>query len=134
MTDETSRETAAEPAPAEQAQEPTPLQLTEVELLKLRLYQAEQLAAQRARLLAQTARDAYVRKIDPEGQLRALDSEVEQHRLEEREAHASYIQSVRAVEARLGVSLSHYVYDDVTGVLTPSSGDGDGAPQVPVSE
>ena len=93
------------------------LALTTEERLHLRLYESETVRwAAEAHVRGQQ-RDAYLRKIDPEGKLGKMAQEARAVAEKSAEAQKQYQATVKAIESRLGIVLKEYSFDDVTGAL-----------------
>ena len=93
--------------------------LTQEEILKIRLINAQaRLAAQDA-LLADVERVQYLAKIDPQGKLAALAHRVILGREQETEARKEYSEVLRRAGARLGLDLgAGCTIDPETGAVT----------------
>lgn len=98
---------------------PSLLKMTSEECLRVRLYESETVRYGMEAQMKQARRAAYLRQIDPNGELAKMDAEIKA--LSERSvgARKQYINVVKAVEGRLNVRLSEYSFDDDTGVLMP---------------
>jgi hypothetical protein len=94
-----------------------PLALTEVEMLRLSRAQETQRAALAEQTLLQAERAALLAQIDPQGRLRAIDTEIGKRKAELARAKDDNAQAVAGIEARLGIRLAEYSFDDVTGTL-----------------
>lgn len=95
------------------------LALEENELLKVKLALAEaELASTKATLLM-LQKQMLIRVLDPENKLGAIDQEVRLQTTKSAEHRQDYNKLFEAVEARFGIKMSEYCWDDTTGVLTP---------------
>ena len=97
--------------------EPKSLQLTEVEVLKLRLFMTERDRFKQQKMLTNIKRLSYLKQVDPndllakfDGELSALDAAVVQ-------AEKQYQEVVEAVQSRLNLKLDEYTFDGQTGIL-----------------
>lgn len=109
----------AEPV-AQPEQEPMKLlSLKETEILSLKLYEAETRAATYAATIRQMEREAYLRKIDPENKLGKLEEEFRGYAKKANDYRGAYQRTITNIEARVGISMKDYTYDDETGVLHP---------------
>lgn len=70
--------------------------------------------------LVQAMKREYIAKIDPQGNIAAMDDQAKRLSADASEAKQSYANTVAAIEKRLGVKMSDYAWDDETGVLTPA--------------
>jgi hypothetical protein len=93
------------------------LALTTEERLHLRLYESETVRWAAESHVRGQQRDAYLRKIDPEGKLGKMANEARAVAQKSAEAQKQYQATVKAVEDRLGIVLKDYSFDDVTGAL-----------------
>jgi len=93
------------------------LALTTEERLHLRLYESETVRWAAESHVRNQQRDAYLRKIDPEGKLSKMTNEARAVAQKSGEAQKQYQATVKAVEDRLGIVLKDYSFDDVTGAL-----------------
>lgn len=93
------------------------LALTTEERLHLRLYESETVRWAAESHVRNQQRDAYLRKIDPEGKLGKMANEARAVAQKSGEAQKQYQATVKAVEDRLGIVLKDYSFDDVTGAL-----------------
>lgn len=98
---------------------PKLLKMTSEECLRIRLYESETVRYGMEAQLKQARRAAYLRQIDPNGELAKMEAEIKA--LSERSigARKQYVNVVKAVEGRLSVKLSEYSFDDDTGILMP---------------
>lgn len=114
-----SGKAAAKGAAAKRAamKEPKVLKLTEVELLKVEKLTSQLRACDNEIVLTQATKNAYIQQIDPQGQLGKFDSKIQALKRERMEAEATYKELSSKVNARLGIDLKDYAYDDNTGVL-----------------
>lgn len=97
--------------------EPAPLALTQVEMLRLEKGAAEQRAVTAEVNLLLRERMEILAKIDPQGILRAVDAEIQKRKAEMAAVRQQHTETTAAIEQRLGIRLSEYSYDDVTGTL-----------------
>lgn len=67
--------------------------------------------------LAQNARKELLAKIDPEGKLVALEKDMQRFVSEVQTAKQKYIAAVANIEARAGIKLQEYSWDEQTGIL-----------------
>lgn len=93
------------------------LALTTEERLHLRLYESETVRWAAESHVRGQQRDAYLRKIDPEGKLAKMSQEARAVAEKSAEAQKQYQATVKAIESRLGIVLKEYSFDDVTGAL-----------------
>jgi hypothetical protein len=93
------------------------LALTMEERLHLRLYESETVRWAAESHVRGQQRDAYLRKVDPEGKLGKMTNEARAVAQKSAEAQKQYQATVKAVEDRLGIVLKDYSFDDVTGAL-----------------
>lgn len=93
------------------------LVLTEPEALKLRLFMSEQERFGRQYTLATIQRAAYLKQIDPNGQLAKIEQDMGLASGSAEAARKQYQEVLEAVEARLGIKLTDYSFDANTGVL-----------------
>lgn len=93
------------------------LALTTEERLHLRLYESETVRWAAESHVRGQQRDAYLRKIDPEGKLAKMSQETRAVADKSTEAQKQYQATVKAIESRLGIVLKEYSFDDVTGAL-----------------
>lgn len=98
---------------------PKMLSLTAVERLELRLYESEAVRYAAEARLQQVKRDAYLRQIDPKGELAKMEAEIRGTAERSNVSRKRYVDVVKAVEGRLKVKLAEYSFDDETGVLMP---------------
>lgn len=110
-----------EPLPEEQ-HEPNIPSLTESELLRLKVHEAEQRAATAEANLRIYERNAYLRKIDPEGKLAAYDQEIRDLIGRATASRGKYAETITKIESRVGIKMADYSYDDETGALVPVTG------------
>jgi hypothetical protein len=103
--------------PAEQAEQPKELSLTQVEVLSLRLYHSENERSQKAFTLAGINRAAYLKQIDPQENLSKFEAEMRASAAASEEARKRYQDVMQSAEARLGIKLSEYTFDGDTGLL-----------------
>lgn len=114
---------AAKPAAVKgkgKAKAPEPvrvLALTTEERLHLRLYESETVRWAAESHVRGQQRDAYLRKVDPEGKLGKMTNEARAVAQKSADAQKQYQATVKAVEDRLGIVLKDYSFDDVTGAL-----------------
>lgn len=119
---------ADEPAPVLlRADEPEPvladggpvdrLRLTREEILNLKLAEAEGRAATFQLNLRQLQRDHYLAQIDPKGLLKKVGDEIVNANKSITEHRTVYLQTMQAIEKRLGISMKDYSFDETTGVL-----------------
>jgi hypothetical protein len=101
---------------------PQVLSLTKDELLLMRALSAERELAQKCIVLAGMKRAELLRQIDPQNILGSLESEASAQRAAEAQAISAYKELYLQIEARLGLKLADYVWDDRTGSLLPQSG------------
>ena len=97
------------------------LALTTEERLHLRLYESETVRWAAESHVRNQQRDAYLRKIDPEGKLGKMTNESRAVAQKSAEAQKQYQATVKMVEDRLGIVLKDYSFDDVTGALHKQS-------------
>lgn len=109
-----AKEAVAVEAPVQAKPE---LVLTEPEALKLRLFMSEQERFGRQYTLATIQRAAYLKQIDPNGQLAKIEQDMGLASGSAEAARKQYQEVLEAVEARLGVKLNDYSFDANTGVL-----------------
>jgi hypothetical protein len=93
------------------------LALTTEERLHLRLYESETVRWAAESHVRNQQRDAYLRKIDPEGKLGKMANESRAVAQKSAEAQKQYQATVKSIEDRLGIVLKEYSFDDVTGAL-----------------
>ena len=86
-------------------------------MLRLSKTQERQRAALAEKTLLTAQRAALLAEIDPQGQLRKLEAEIAKRKAELVEVAQENAAVVKAVEARLGIRLAEYSFDDVTGTL-----------------
>lgn len=98
-------------------EEPQPLALTEVELLRLDRGLAEQRAITAETNLLLRERMDLLAKIDPQGILKRLDAEIQKRKAEMASSRQRHEEVSATIEKRLGVKLAEYSFDDVTGTL-----------------
>lgn len=102
---------------AKPAKKAKALVLTELELAKMEKLSTQIRAVDSEQVITLSQRNAYIQKIDPSGTLSKLEAKVNALKQERQEAEAAYRGVSADVEKRLGIKLSEYAYDDVTGVL-----------------
>jgi hypothetical protein len=93
------------------------LALTTEERLHLRLYESETVRWAAEGHVRGQQRDAYLRKIDPEGKLAKMTQESRAVAEKSADAQKQYQATVKSIESRLGIVLKEYSFDDVTGAL-----------------
>lgn len=108
------KEVAQLEAPAEEKPD---LKLTEVEILKLKLYESEARRWSLEASLKYMVREEYLRKIDPEGKIQAMAEETRVFVASGSEARAAYNAVMKDISDRLGIDMSKHAYDDVTGMI-----------------
>jgi hypothetical protein len=111
------RKKAPPSAPAVESKEPKVLQLDQITLLKMEKFQAIIRACTSESQNVQALRRALMAKIDPQGHVEKLDSRLVALREESRTNENSYKTLMADVEAKLGIKMSDYSYDDETGAL-----------------
>lgn len=112
---------AAEPEPKPYAGDEAPkmLSLTTEEVLRLRLHESEVVRWGSDAQLKNGRRLAYIQKIDPEGQMAKMEEEVRASAVKSQQAKQQYEVVTKRIEARLGIKLTNYSFDDETGTLIP---------------
>lgn len=101
----------------EVVEQPKELCLTEVEVLRLRLFHAEQERSVKAYTLASINRASYLKQIDPQDNLSKLDADIRSSTASSEEARKRYQETVQSAESRLGINLTEYTFDGDTGLL-----------------
>lgn len=96
---------------------PTVLALSPLELAELARVHAEQRALRAELRLSLVERSGFLARVDPGGTLYKLDADITSKTDEGRAAQAREVTIRAGIEARLGVDLSRYSYDDNTGTL-----------------
>ena len=91
--------------------------LTEVELLKFRLFMAEQQRAEALNTLATIKKLSYLKQIDPNDQLAKFDQELAALNQQRADAQKQYQETLEAAQSRLGLNLQDYTFDGQTGLL-----------------
>lgn len=102
-----------------EAAAPKLLALSEDERLRLRLYESEAARYGMEAQVRQARKAAYLRQIDPKGELAKMDTEMRGFAERSTMARKQYIDVVKAVEGRLNIKLENYSFDDDTGALIP---------------
>lgn len=103
----------------EEVHDPILPSLTEVELLKLKLAEAEMKCANLSANIKLMERNAYVTKIDPENKLGQIEAEIRSFLERASQSKNKYNETIASVESRVGIKMSDYSYDDETGTLVP---------------
>lgn len=93
------------------------LKIDELSLLRLLRYEAEMRASSSEMRLNQIALTSLLKQVDPEGVVSTTLTALTHAQREYEKASAEYSRVRGEVERKLGIVLSEYVYDDVTGVL-----------------
>jgi hypothetical protein len=93
------------------------MQLTEVEVLKLRLFMTEQERHARQKVISSIQRAAYLKQIDPQDILGQFDKEFAATDAANELAKKQYQAIIEAVESRLQLKLTDYSFDSDTGLL-----------------
>jgi hypothetical protein len=93
------------------------LALTALELAELARVYAEQRALRAELRLAWAERSGFLSRVDPAGTLYKLDADIAAKTDEGRGVQAREVTIRTGIEARIGVDLSRYSYDDNTGTL-----------------
>lgn len=99
-------------------EEPQQPQLTKDELFALQLAQFQARAFEAELQLEIIKRDAYLRQVDPKGQLKAFAAFIRGRSDETVAAKAAYADAKKKIEERLKIDLREWAYDDLTGLLT----------------
>lgn len=97
--------------------EPSSVQLTEVELLKMEKLSTQVRACDADTVITQAQRASHLSKIDPQGLIARFDLRIQALRKEREEAEVAYRAVTAGIEKRLGIKLHEHSYDDKTGVL-----------------
>lgn len=93
--------------------------LTQEELLRLRLLSVEQKLAEQEAKLATVERHSLIAKLDPKGQLAALELRLARSARAQVDARQAYSEHLDRVSTRLGVDLRQgYLIDPDTGAAT----------------
>lgn len=103
--------TEAEVAPIKE------LYLSELEVLRLRLFHSERERASKSYTLANITRASYLKQIDPQDNLSKLDRDLRTAMSSIEDANKQYQEAMQSAEARLGIKLSEYTFDGDTGLL-----------------
>jgi hypothetical protein len=93
------------------------MQLTEVEVLKLRLFMTEQERHARQKVISSIQRAAYLKQIDPQDILGQFDKQLAATDAANELAKKQYQATIEAVESRLQLKLTDYSFDSDTGLL-----------------
>jgi hypothetical protein len=101
------------------AEQPQTLALSEVEVFKLRAYEAEARAALAEWNLKQIQRQIYLAQIDPQNKLAAFDQEMKNLGNRNVASKNEYAATIKAIEERLKISMKDFSFDDTTGLLVP---------------
>jgi hypothetical protein len=99
-------------------EEPQPPQLTKDELHALQLSQYQARAFEAELQLEMLKRDAYLKQVDPKGQLKAFAAFIRGRSDEAAVAKTAYAEAKKKIEERLKIDLREWAYDDQTGLLT----------------
>lgn len=102
----------------EQPLEPTPPTLTKDELFKLQLTQFQTRAFEAERNLEMFKKDLYLKQIDPDNKLQQMMAIIRSKTDEAVRVKAEYAKVVSEIEARLGINLKEWAYDDLNGQLS----------------
>ena len=98
--------------------EPTPPQLTREELFALQLAQFQARAYDAELQLEIIKRDAYLKQVDPQGQIARMAAFIRGRADEAATAKTAYAEAKKKIEERLKIDLKEWAYDDQTGLLT----------------
>lgn len=99
-------------------EEPQQPQLTKDELFALQLAQYQARAFEAELQLEIIKRDAYLKQVDPKGQLKAFAAFIRGRSDEAAVAKTAYAEAKKKIEERLKIDLKEWAYDDQTGLLT----------------
>jgi len=99
------------------SEQPGELYLSETEVLRLRLFHAEQERSLKAYTLATISRASYLKQVDPQDNLSKLDADIRSSAASSEEARKRYQETVQSAESRLGIKLTEYTFDGDTGLL-----------------
>jgi hypothetical protein len=97
--------------------DPAVLSLTENELLRMEKLSTQVRACDSEVMITLSQKNGYIQKIDPQGALGRFDQKINALKQERSEAEVGYRTTTAQVEARLGIKLKDYAYDETTGVL-----------------
>jgi hypothetical protein len=100
-------------------EEPVPLCMTEIELLKLKLFESEIRRCSLEASLKFTAKQEYLRLIDPENKLGVYDRDMKEFMLAGSKAREDFNSVMKSIGDRLKIDMKAYNYDDTTGNLIP---------------
>jgi archaellum component FlaC len=99
--------------------EPVLLRMSEIELLKTEKLAATIRAAKSEAMQAMAMKRAFLLQIDPKNQIAGFDFQITNLNREQQTAQSELEELRKNIEARLGIDLKQYAYDDVSGVLRP---------------
>lgn len=112
------KELENQPVAPEGPQEPESKNLSRDELYKLQVAQLQVRAAEAELNLQMYQRDAYLKQIDPEGKLKTMAGYIRSRSDEAALGKQAYAQIVKEIEARLGINLKEWAYNDENGLLS----------------
>jgi hypothetical protein len=104
-------------AKRENHKDPVTLKLNELELAKLEQFSSKIRACESERMVVLSQKNAYIQQIDPGQNLAKFDAKMAALRQEREDADSGYQIVSKTVGDRLGIKLSEYAYDDVSGQL-----------------
>lgn len=68
-------------------------------------------------ILASASRTAFLKEIDPKGQLSKYETSLAKLNAELKDTSDKYTKIVNEIETKFGIILKEYAYDDETGIL-----------------
>jgi hypothetical protein len=110
-----------EEIPDTKKEDVTILSLSELELFKLRAFEAEKRAAATEAKLLSLQKENFIKLIDPEGRLAAFDRKIKETVVLHNTATIRYRTIIEETEKRLNISMKDFSFDDETGVLLPNT-------------
>jgi len=112
------KELENQPVAPEGPQEPESKNLSRDELYKLQVAQLQVRAAEAELNLQMYQRDVYLKQIDPENKLKTMAGYIRSRSDEAATGKQAYAQIVKEIEARLGINLKEWAYNDENGLLS----------------
>ena len=112
------KELENQPVAPDGPQEPESKSLSRDELYKLQVAQLQVRAAEAELNLQMYQRDVYLKQIDPENKLKTMAGYIRSRSDEAATGKQSYAQIVKEIEARLGINLKEWAYNDENGLLS----------------